>query len=120
MSGADLQDVADLLGHRDLRMTRRYAHLSPAHLSAAAKRLDGVFGSALPGWKAGHDEVTMEQQNSTKMLQTTASMEVAPKPHIYSVVPSVSELRQTTVNVPDVDSRSANSVRWLFQTPGTR
>jgi len=44
MSGADLQDVADLLGHRDLRMTRRYSHLSPAHLSAAVKRLDGVFG----------------------------------------------------------------------------
>jgi integrase len=43
MSGADLQDVADLLGHRDLRMTRRYAHLSPAHLSAAIKKLDGVF-----------------------------------------------------------------------------
>jgi integrase len=45
MSGADLQDVADLLGHRDLRMTRRYSHLSPAHLSAAVKRLDNVFPS---------------------------------------------------------------------------
>ena len=47
MSGADLQDVADLLGHRDLRMTRRYSHLSRAHLSAAVKRLDGVFGNTL-------------------------------------------------------------------------
>ena len=40
-------DVADLLGHRDLRTTRRYAHLSPAHLAAVVKRLDGVFGQAL-------------------------------------------------------------------------
>jgi integrase len=49
MSGADLQDVADLLGHRDLSMTRRYSHLSPAHLSAAVKRLDGVFGKLALG-----------------------------------------------------------------------
>jgi len=47
MSGADLQDVAELLGHRDLRMTKRYSHLSPAHLSAAIKRLDSVFGNLL-------------------------------------------------------------------------
>ena len=47
MQGADLQDVADLLGHKNLSMTRRYAHLSPAHLSAAVKRLDDVFGKPL-------------------------------------------------------------------------
>lgn len=46
MKGADLQDVAEVLGHKDLRMTKRYAHLSEAHMEATVKRLDSVF--ALP------------------------------------------------------------------------
>ena len=70
MKGADLQEVADALGHRDLRMTRRYAHLSEEHLLTAVKRLDRVF---MP-LKLGHDEVTIEGQNSTKRLQTGARL----------------------------------------------
>ncbi len=44
MQGADIHTVAQLLGHRDLRMAARYQHLSPEFLSDAVGRLDGVFG----------------------------------------------------------------------------
>jgi integrase len=44
MQGADIHTVAQLLGHKDLRMATRYQHLSPEFLSAAVGKLDGVFG----------------------------------------------------------------------------
>ena len=34
MKGAPLEDIADLLGHKSLTMTRRYAHLGPNKLHA--------------------------------------------------------------------------------------
>lgn len=43
MNGADLHDIQKLLGHSDMRMTTRYAHLSPEHLATAAARLNGVL-----------------------------------------------------------------------------
>jgi integrase len=43
MNGADLHDLKELLGHSDLRMTVRYAHLSNAHLDNAAQRLNGIL-----------------------------------------------------------------------------
>ena len=44
MQGADIHTVAQLLGHKDLRMAARYQHLSPAFLAEAVGRLDAVFG----------------------------------------------------------------------------
>ena len=40
MKGVDLEVVQKLLGHRNIRMTQRYAHLSPQYLSAQVKVLD--------------------------------------------------------------------------------
>src|SRR5271168_5431223 len=39
MKGAPLEDIADLLGHKSLTMTRRYAHLGPNRLHAVVSLL---------------------------------------------------------------------------------
>jgi integrase len=43
MRGADIHTVAQLLGHKDLRMAARYQHLSPQFLADAVGQLDETF-----------------------------------------------------------------------------
>jgi integrase len=38
MAGVDLRTVAELMGHKTIQMTMRYAHLAPAHQLAAVER----------------------------------------------------------------------------------
>ncbi len=40
MRGTPIATVGELLGHKSLSMTMRYAHLSPAHKAEAVKSLD--------------------------------------------------------------------------------
>jgi site-specific recombinase XerD len=39
MAGVDLRTVQELAGHKDIKMTTRYAHLAPAHKLAALDKL---------------------------------------------------------------------------------
>jgi Phage integrase family len=45
MSGVDLYTIAKILGHSDLSMTVRYAHLAPGYLQEAMKKLAGYAHS---------------------------------------------------------------------------
>jgi len=40
MGGVNSRTVQNLLGHKDLRMTVKYSHLSPEHLREAVQNLD--------------------------------------------------------------------------------
>jgi len=40
MAGIDLRSVQELMGHKTITMTLRYAHLSPMHLQDTVERLD--------------------------------------------------------------------------------
>ncbi len=43
MAGVDLASVKELLGHKSLKMTWRYAHLAPGHKMKAVNILDNVL-----------------------------------------------------------------------------
>lgn len=47
MAGVDLRTVQELMGHKTIQMTCRYAHLAPAHQSAAVERLVSRKPSAI-------------------------------------------------------------------------
>jgi site-specific recombinase XerD len=42
MRGAGLKTVQELLGHSDIKMTMRYAHLSPGHLQKSVNLLNNL------------------------------------------------------------------------------
>jgi integrase len=43
MNGVDLTTIQELLGHKSLTMTLRYAHLAPSHTVKAVELLDNTL-----------------------------------------------------------------------------
>ena len=60
-SGVQLPAVRDLLGHSTIKMTERYAHLSPENVRAAVSVLDGVAQSC-------HTNFKVSELGNTKAL----------------------------------------------------
>ena len=42
-SGRSIREVQEILGHKTMAMTQRYAHLGPKHLRTAISALDGIL-----------------------------------------------------------------------------
>ena len=59
MKGAPLEDIADLLGHKSLTMTRRYAHLGPNKLHAVVSLL-GTSGPTSDTSQNGATATTLQ------------------------------------------------------------
>jgi integrase len=49
--GRSLREVKELLGHSDIQVTMRYAHLAPDHLRAAVASLDGILDAPADPWR---------------------------------------------------------------------
>lgn len=43
MKGVDIRTVQYLMGHKDIKMTMRYSHLSKGHIQEAVDKLNGIF-----------------------------------------------------------------------------
>jgi Phage integrase family len=46
MSGGDLYLLKEILGHKSIAMTQRYAHLSPAHKQAMVSKMETMWAKA--------------------------------------------------------------------------
>ena len=68
MEGADLNTVRELLGHKSIKMTLRYAHLSPNHKKQAINLIDRAFGDGQVNQKLtqGKTETVGELVTQTK------------------------------------------------------
>ena len=44
MNGVNIRTVQQLLGHKDIKMTMRYSHLSRDFVQEAVSHLDGIWG----------------------------------------------------------------------------
>ena len=71
MAGVDLITVKEMMGHRDIETTLRYAHLAPHHLK------DGVNRGSLFGGKKETDSGTLTKTTTKEVGLENESTQAA-------------------------------------------
>ena len=84
MAGVDIRTVAELMGHKSLQMTMRYAHLAPQHNAAAVAKLDK------PTSRAVETSNATDTKPSTRMALATRGKLIE--------FPQVSVVQEVAVN----------------------
>jgi site-specific recombinase XerD len=70
MVGVDIRTVQELMGHKTIAMTVRYAHLAPKHTLAAVERLDAQTGE--PTDTTTDTSTSQPSRSEVIVLQQTA------------------------------------------------
>jgi integrase len=75
MKGASLRSVGELLGHQSMKMTMRYAHLSPAFLSAEVSLLDPPAPPVVAPSAARPVEAPVEAKIASAVVGTISAVD---------------------------------------------
>jgi hypothetical protein len=90
MAGVDLVTVKEIMGHRDIETTLRYAHLAPDHLKDGVNR-GSLFTSAIETDSGTLTKTTTKEESvdagSTQAIDSVVRPEGLEPPTPRSVVP---------------------------------
>jgi integrase len=70
--GRSLREVKEILGHSDIQITMRYAHLAPDHLRAAVASLDGILSWDTAATTSGDGGLRRKDGTRTSAAVSTA------------------------------------------------
>src|SRR5205807_1551540 len=76
MAGGDLYILKEILGHKSITMTQRYAHLSPSYKIKAIDRMNTLWAGATP--QASASEVLPENSSVTPASHAAYKGTLAP------------------------------------------
>jgi len=82
MAGVDLVSVKEILGHRDIQTTLRYAHLAPGHLREAVHR-GGLSGTVTKTVTSEPQSVEERTEGVELVVRPTGVEPVTPRSVVW-------------------------------------